>query len=104
MQWMVRTILVVLVIAGLGGGGWVFANRKDLAAFLPMPAGAYAKFMCSCLFVADMPEEQARNWSQLSVPVKLVRIDYQKKTVVARALLQTRTARYVNARCGCTLE
>ena len=104
MKWAIRTIAVILVIVVLAGGTWVFVNRRDVAAFLPMPSAAYAKFMCSSLFVADMSEEQARNWSQLSVPVKEVRIDYQKKTVTARALFHTNTARYVDDRCGCSLE
>jgi hypothetical protein len=83
---------------------WVALNWSDLRAFQPVPSGAYAKFMCSSLFVEGKTEEQARNWAKVSVPVKEIGIDYTNKSVTARSLFYTSTARYVNERLGCILQ
>jgi hypothetical protein len=91
---------VALVIALV----WAALNWSDLRAFQPVASGAYAKFMCSSLFVEGKTEEQARNWAKVSVPVKEIEIDYANKAVTARALFYTNTAQYVNERMGCVLK
>jgi hypothetical protein len=101
----IRSVLVVILLAVvILGVAWVFVNWNDLRAFQEMPSGAYAKFMCSSLFVVGMTEDQARNWSALPVPIQELRIDYQTKSVTARALFHSSTARYEDERLGCTLE
>ena len=97
-------LLIVLLVAVVVGGIWVFINRKDLRSFQQMPSGAYSKFMCSALFVEGMPEDQARNFSRVSVPVIELQIDYENKSVTTWSLFHTSTARYINERFGCTLE
>jgi hypothetical protein len=102
---LVRKILLgILVVVLVAAAVLVALNRSDLLAFQPVASGAYAKFMCSSLFVEGKTEEQARNWSAVSLPVKLIQVDFTNKTVTASALFHTSTARYVNARLGCKLE
>jgi hypothetical protein len=101
---LLKVLLAVLLVAVIGGAVWVFLNWTDLKAFQGMPSGAYAKFMCSSLFVEGKPIEQARTWSQVSVPVQEISIDYTNKSVTARSLFFTNTARYINDRFGCTLD
>jgi len=93
-------LIAIIVAAGL----YVAANWTTIKNFLPMASGAYAKFMCSSMFVEGKDEEAARNWSRLSLPIQECVIDRGKKTVTVRALGKTSTARYINERFGCTLD
>lgn len=104
MKKFIQLLLILIVIILVGAGAWITANLKDIKAFLPMASAAYAKFMCSSLFVEGKTEEQAHNWSKLALPVQRCDIDYEKKTVTAKGLGKTSTARYVSERFGCTLE
>jgi hypothetical protein len=99
-----KILLVILLGVVAFGMAWIVIHWKDLRAFQGMPSGAYAKFMCSSLFVEGKSEEQARIWSRMPVPVKEIQIDYTHKSVTARSLFHTSTARYVDERYGCTLE
>jgi CHASE2 domain-containing sensor protein len=83
---------------------WVIVNLHDIRAFQAMPSGAYAKFMCSSLFVVGMDEESAKEWSSVSIPMQELNVDYETKTVSARALFYTNVAQYQGERYGCTLE
>jgi hypothetical protein len=100
-----KKILLIVLLAGvLAASFWVLVNRQNLVAFQHMPSGAYSKFMCSSLFVVGMTEQEAKDWSALSVPIQSLHIDYEQKTVTSRALFYTSTARFVDERYGCTLE
>ena len=96
--------LIAILVVVIAGGLWVIANWNELRGFQQMPSGAYAKFMCSALFVEEMTEEQARNLARVSVPVKEMMVDYKSKSVTTRSLFYTSTASFVNERYGCTLE
>jgi hypothetical protein len=95
------TVGLLLVLAA---ASWILANRDDLAAFVPMPAGAYAKFLASALFVEGRTEEQARVWARLPLPVGTVTIDQAHKSVTVEAYFQKATARWVDERHGVVLE
>ena len=99
-----KIILAVVVLAVVIGVVWVGIHWEELVNFRKMPSGAYAKFMCSALFVDEVSEEQARVIARVSVPVKEINIDYENKAVTARALFYTSTAQYVNDKYGCTLK
>lgn len=72
---------------------------------LQLISGYTAKELCSCLFVMEMDEPYCRAWTKASPAVADARIDLEKKTVEAGALLfWGRTARYVDADFGCVLE
>jgi len=104
MKKILKIALILLLVVIVGIGAWVAANWKDISAFLPMASAAYAKFMCSSIFVEGKTEEAARNWSRLSLPVSSCEIDYTKKTVTVKGLGRENTARYKGARFGCTIE
>ncbi len=99
-----KLLLILLAVIILGLGIVAGANLKDIRAFLPMASAAYAKFMCSSIFVEGKNEEQARNWSRTVIPVKGYKVDYATKSVTATALGKTSTARYMGERFGCTLD
>ena len=99
-----KLILVLLLLLLVVGASWVVSHWKELRNFQQMPSGAYAKFMCSALFVDEVSEEQARTIARVSVPVKEIQIDYENKIIKTRSLFYTSTARYVNERFGCILE
>jgi len=99
-----RILCVVLVIGLCAVGIWVIVNFNNISSFQAMPSGAYAKFLCSSLFVVGMDEESAKRWASIPIPVHEVKIDYERKTVSARALLHTSVAQYENERFGCQLR
>ena len=99
-----KIILPVVVIAVVVGVVWIGIHWEELVNFRKMPSGAYAKFMCSALFVDEVSEEQARVIARVSAPVKEINIDYENKTITARSLFYTSTAQYVNDKYGCTLK
>ncbi len=99
-----KLILVLLLLLLVVGASWVVSHWKELRNFQQMPSGAYAKFMCSALFVDEVSEEQARTIARVSIPVKEIQIDYKNKIITTRSLFYTSTARYVNERFGCILE
>ena len=99
-----RILLAVLVVAVCVAQVWVIVNFNDIRSFQAMPSGAYAKFVCSSLFVVGMDEESAKEWASIPVPVQEAQIDYEGKRVTTRALFYTSVARYEGERLGCTLE
>jgi hypothetical protein len=99
-----RVLLIVVAVVLCAAVIWVGLNFNKIRAFQAMPSGAYAKFMCSSLFVVGMDEQSAKNWADVGFPMQDVKIDYETKTVSARALLHTSVARYQGERFGCTLE
>ncbi|HPV98453.1 MAG TPA: hypothetical protein PLZ78_11530 [Spirochaetota bacterium] len=104
MKKILKIALILLLVVIVGIGVWVAANWRDISAFLPMASGAYAKFMCSSIFVEGKTEEAAHNWARLALPVSSCVVDYEKKTVTVKGLGHKNTARYAGARFGCTLE
>jgi len=102
----VRHFVLALVAAlVLLGASWIIPNWKDLAAFLPMPAHTYARFMAMQLFVEGRSEEEARNWSKLPLPILgSVKIDRAAKSVTVTAYFFRATARWVDERHGVVLE
>jgi hypothetical protein len=104
MKKIMKIALILVLVILVGVGVWVAANWKDISAFLPMASAAYAKFMCSSIFVEGKTEERARNWSRLSLPVSSCEIDYKNKSVTVKGLGRVNTARYRGARFGCTVE
>ena len=64
-----------------------------------------AKELCSCLFVAEMPEDYCLEWTRESPAVATARIDEKNKSVQSGALLLwSRTASWVDEKTGCVLE
>lgn len=80
------------------------SNWKDIKNFQPMASGAYAKFMCSCLFVEGRTEEQCKIWSRLSIPQSSYIISKKNKSVTSTALWFSSSAHYKSKRLGCTLK
>ena len=99
-----RILLIVVAVALCAAVIWVGFNFNNIRSFQAMPSGAYAKFMCSSLFVVGMDEQSAKNWADVGFPMQDVKIDFETKTVSARALLHTSVAQYQGERFGCTLE
>ncbi len=99
-----RFVLVLVVVVLCVAAIWVGLNWYNIRAFQAMPSGAYAKFVCSSLFVIGMDEASAKEWASIPVPVQEVQIDYQGKTVIAKALLHSSVAQYQGERLGCTLQ
>lgn len=99
-KWVGRGFLVALAAAAI----WIVANWNDLGDFVQTPAGAYAEFMATSLFVENRSLEEAEIFSRLPLPVGPVTIDYANKTVTVEAYFVKRTARYVDAKRGVTLE
>jgi hypothetical protein len=95
---------ILLLIIILTVGILLASNWKDIKNFQPMASGAYAKFMCSCLFVEGRTEEQCKIWSRLSIPQSGYTINKKDMTVTSTALWYTSTARYKDKKLGCTLE
>lgn len=64
-----------------------------------------AKELCSCIFVAEMPEDYCRAWTKESPAVANARIDRKHKSVESGALLLwSRSATWVDEHTGCVLD
>ena len=63
-----------------------------------------AKEVCSCLFVVGQTDEFCDQFIHFNPPIASYSVDKEKKTVSARSLTYTATAKWVSARAGCQLD
>ena len=69
-----------------------------------LAAGFAAKEMCSCVFIAEQPEDVCDEWTRVSPNVATHHIDWEEKTVRTRALAMNRTyAQYTGEETGCVI-
>lgn len=95
MSW-IRSVALALVALGAAGCGGYSNNDLELVVVYT------SKDMCSCLWVMERDEEYCRAWTQASPQVAEVTIDWERREVVAEALLLwSATARFVSEREGC---
>ncbi|HMV34611.1 MAG TPA: hypothetical protein PKM44_04930 [Turneriella sp.] len=99
-----KRILQALAIAFAGVIIFLAANYKHTAAFPGIISSFYSKEFCSCYFVTEGTEEQCHNFARQWVPLQSFALDKEKRTVTAKGLFVTTTARYTGDRYGCILE
>jgi hypothetical protein len=93
-------LLAALVSCGSPNGERIYSYND-----LRLVTGYTAIEACSCLFVAEQPEDFCRAWVKASPPLGRFTIDNRNKVVVASAaVLWGATARYVDDVVGCQLE
>ena len=101
-----KVLLIVLILVVVLVGIWVLANFQDVKEFFPMPAGAYAYFMASSLWVEGRSPAEASSYSRLPWPFSVdeVQIDQASHTVTVKSWFTTATARWVDQEHGVVLQ
>jgi hypothetical protein len=79
-------------------------HKYDNSLFVLGSAFA-AKQACSCLFVAQRTEDECRAWVRVSPDVARFHVDWDERSVRARALGMGRTdAHFVDDQLGCVID
>ena len=100
-----RWLGLLVALLGVGALGWIFYHWTVLSTFPQMPSAYEAKEMCSCLWVEQRSTAYCEQWVRQSVvPSQGREVDEAARTVTARALWQTTTARYLGEREGCRAD
>ena len=93
----------LLFVALSACAGRADVHKYDNSLFVLGSAFA-AKQTCSCLWVAGRTEDECRAWVRVSPDVARAKIDWETRTVTARALGMGRTdARFVDDQLGCEI-
>ena len=105
---MKRAITVVGGLFGLlslGLSVWIALNWAVLSAFPGMASAYEAKEYCSCRFVSLRDDDFCAAYvKQHTVPTQGRSVDEAARSVTARALWVSHTARWVDRRQGCVLD
>ena len=97
----VGAVIVALLMAG---GGWVAWNWAIVSAIPQLPGSYESKEYCSCRFVSGRDDAFCEGFvKQSTIPMQGRWVDEATKTVTARALWRSESARYVDAKRGCVL-
>jgi hypothetical protein len=100
MRWFAGIVLLGLVLLAV----FVATNWDHLFAFPGILPGFTAKEYCSCRFVIGQTDGYCRGYVKQFLPVSELLVDESGYRVTARALLTTRSARWLARREGCRLE
>lgn len=95
-------LISLAVLLAMIGFATLAPMWEALSAFPQMPSAYEAKEMCSCRWVEGRPADFCGKFvAQSVVPSQGTTVDEAAKTVKARALWTTSTAKWVDARTGC---
>ena len=96
--------MIPVLMLMLACGGSKDLRRYDMNMFL-LASGYNAKMVCSCAFVQGHDDDHCQAMARVSPAVARFRIDRESKTVTSKSLGGwKRTARFVDAELGCTLD
>ena len=102
---MIRRSLAALgIVLVLAAGVFLLLNWQHVRAFPGILPAFYAKEFCSCRFVVGQSVPFCHDYATQWLPISDFRLDEQQRCVMVTALLQTRSAGFVNRREGCRLD
>jgi hypothetical protein len=97
-----RTGLALLLAVGLLSLGACSGSRYETSQ-VRVALNFIAKETCSCLFVAERPEEECRKYVEIRQLSPKVLIDRGAKTVTARAFLLLHSVARFSPDTGCSI-
>ncbi len=98
----IRFLLGVLAVLALAYV-WTLTQKNPIAEAFSLPAGYYAKEMCSCRYVLGQNTEFCLDEVKEFIAASRISVDERTKTVEGALLGFSRKAKWISPREGCRL-